>query len=190
MFLVSRELRGQSTAKAALILKERLAQESEDFSTADGFRLHGMNRRQIQRLLARMTDYVETRSGHASHFVEYVAGGKKAYEVEHIWANHPERHSAEFNHPSEFAEYRNRLGGLLLLPKSFNDALDLSKYLGSAYSAEDATGPKVVALITFAVLAIVLFVIGSRESPEAGGEHLGPEPGPEGDEGIFRRRTD
>ena len=76
------------------------------------------------------------------------------------------------------------------LPKSFNDALDLSKYLGSAYSAEDATGPKVVALITFAVLAIVLFVIGSRESPEAGGEHLGPEPGPEGDEGIFRRRTD
>ena len=76
------------------------------------------------------------------------------------------------------------------LPKSFNDALDLSKYLGSAYTAEDALGPKVIALITFGVLAVILFVIGSRKSPEAGGEHAGPEPGPEGDEGIFRRRTD
>ena len=26
----------------------------------------------------------------------------------------------EFGHPSEFREYRNRVGGLLLLPKSFN----------------------------------------------------------------------
>ena len=33
--------------------------------TNDRFRLHGMNGRQIHRLLARMTDYVETRSGHA-----------------------------------------------------------------------------------------------------------------------------
>jgi hypothetical protein len=26
----------------------------------------------------------------------------------------------EFAHPADFAEYRNRIGGLLLLPKSFN----------------------------------------------------------------------
>ena len=46
--------------------------------------------------------------------------GKTRYEVEHIWADHPERHSAEFSHPADFAEHRNRIGGLLLLPKSFN----------------------------------------------------------------------
>src|SRR5690606_9657440 len=40
--------------------------------------------------------------------------------IEHIWADHHERHTDEFAHPSEFAEYRNRIGGLLLLPKSFN----------------------------------------------------------------------
>jgi hypothetical protein len=40
--------------------------------------------------------------------------------VEHIWADHPERHADEFSHPSDFAEHRNRIGGLLLLPKSFN----------------------------------------------------------------------
>jgi len=40
--------------------------------------------------------------------------------VEHIWANHPERHRDEFVHPADFDEYRNHVGGLLLLPKSFN----------------------------------------------------------------------
>lgn len=32
----------------------------------------------------------------------------------------PELHSDEFQHESDFAEYRHRIGGLLLLPKSFN----------------------------------------------------------------------
>lgn len=80
-----------------------------------------MNRRQIHQLLARITDFVETRSGLPSRFAEYVeAAGKKGYEVEHIWADHPERHQEEFDHPTDFDAYRNRFGGLLLLPKSFN----------------------------------------------------------------------
>ena len=44
----------------------------------------------------------------------------ESYEVEHIWANLPERHMNEFSHPSDFAAMRHRIGGLLLLPKSFN----------------------------------------------------------------------
>ena len=48
--------------------------------------------------------------------------GRDGYEVEHIWANHAERHRDEFPHPADFAEYRNRIGGLLLLPKSFNQS--------------------------------------------------------------------
>ena len=79
-----------------------------------------MNGRQIHRLLARMTDYLETQSGMASRYAEYAQRGRKGYEIEHVWADHPERHTDEFAHPSEFQEYRNRIGGLLLLPKSFN----------------------------------------------------------------------
>jgi hypothetical protein len=67
-----------------------------------------------------MTDYVETCSGGTSHYAEYAQRGRGGYEIEHIWADHPERHIDEFAHPSEFEEYRNRIGGLLLLPKSFN----------------------------------------------------------------------
>ena len=68
-----------------------------------------------------MTGFVETKSGMPSRFPEYIVrSGKKGYEVEHIWADHPERHKDEFSHPADFADYRNRIGGLLILQKSFN----------------------------------------------------------------------
>ena len=120
--LVILKIRGKSAAELACILNERLS-DSDDFGFKDNdrFSLHGQNGRPIHRLLARMTDYVETQSGQASHYTEYIhRHGKNGYEVEHIWANHPERHEDEFAHPNDFTEYRNRIGGLLLLPKSFN----------------------------------------------------------------------
>jgi hypothetical protein len=121
MFLVMRDIRGKSAAELAGMLKDRFDPETAPaFASNSAFRLHGMNGRQIHRLLARMTDYVETRSGQASRYAEYAQRGKKGYEIEHVWADHPERHRDEFAHPSEFQEYRNRIGGLLLLPKSFN----------------------------------------------------------------------
>lgn len=121
MFLVMRDIRGKSVDELAGNLRQKLNEETETFSSNDRFQLHGMNGRQIHRLLARMTDYVETRSGMASRYAEYVQrSGKHGYEIEHIWANHPEQHADEFTHPTDFEEYRNRIGGLLLLPKSFN----------------------------------------------------------------------
>jgi hypothetical protein len=121
MFLVMRDIRGRSSDELAVALRARLDADTETFASNDGFRLHGMNGRQIHRLLARMTDFIETQSGMPSHYVDYAKrGGKGAFEIEHIWADHPERHTDEFSHPSEFAEYRNRLGDLLLLAKSFN----------------------------------------------------------------------
>jgi hypothetical protein len=121
MFLVMKEIRGKSATEVAGLLSKRLAAETETFTSNDRFYLHGMNGRQIHRLLARMTDYVETRSGLPSRYAEYVQRkGKDGYEVEHIWADHPEQHEDDFKHPNDFQEYRNRIGGLLLLPKTFN----------------------------------------------------------------------
>lgn len=121
MFLVMREIRGKTIPELATILRDKLAAEEETFTTNERFRLHGQNGRQIHRLLARMTDYIETSSGMASRYAEYsTRQGKNGYEVEHIWANHPERHTDDFNHPADFQEYRNHIGDLLLLPKSFN----------------------------------------------------------------------
>jgi uncharacterized protein DUF262/uncharacterized protein DUF1524 len=121
MFIVMRDIRGKSTPELVSLLRQRLDSESETFLSNDHFYMHGMNRRQIHRLLARMTDFVETRSGMPSRYADYSKrGGRDGFEIEHIWANHHDRHTDEFDHPSDFSEYRNRIGDLLLLPKSFN----------------------------------------------------------------------
>lgn len=120
MFLVMREIRGLDPEPLAQKLREVLAKEQETFISNDRLRVHQQNRYALHRLLARITDYVETQSGQPSRYADYVSEGKGRYEVEHIWADHPERHTDEFSHPADFAEHRNRIGGLLLLPKSFN----------------------------------------------------------------------
>jgi uncharacterized protein with ParB-like and HNH nuclease domain len=121
MFIIMRDIRGKSSEELVSHLHQRLDADSETFVTNKSFRLHGMNGRQIHRLLARMTDFIEIQSGMPSRYVEYAKrGGKEGLEIEHIWADHPERYEDEFSHPNDFAEYRNRIGGLLLLPKSFN----------------------------------------------------------------------
>ena len=119
--LVILKIRGKSATELALILTERLKAEEETFTSNERFSLHGQNGPQIHLLLARMIEFVETNSGRQSHYAEYIQRrGKNGYEVEHIWANKSDRHSDEFDHPTDFSEYRNRIGGLLLLPKSFN----------------------------------------------------------------------
>lgn len=121
MFLVMRDIRGLDVLALVKLLTNRLEADDETFAKNDRFRLHGMNGRLIHRFLARLTAYVETCSGRPSRYHEYIQrGGKNGYEVEHIWADHPEDHVDEFSHPADFEEYRNRIGDLLLLPKSFN----------------------------------------------------------------------
>lgn len=122
MFLLMREIRHKSPEELTNLLYERItAADQETFATNARFYMHVLNRENIRLMLARMTDYLERESGMPSRYVEYVtATGVKRYEVEHIWAAKFERHTDEFSHSQDFAEYRNRIGDLLLLPKSFN----------------------------------------------------------------------
>ena len=120
MFLVMRNIRGLNTDSLAEKLYNTLLGEKETFHSNERLRVHRQNRYALHRVLARMTDYVETQSGQKSRYLEYVATGRNRYEVEHIWADHPERHKDEFPHDADFEEHRNRIGGLLLLPKAFN----------------------------------------------------------------------
>jgi uncharacterized protein with ParB-like and HNH nuclease domain len=129
MFLVMRDVRHKSPPELAQILTEKLNATEETFASNDRFYLHGMNRKQIHRILARMTDYLEMQSGLQSRYAEYTGGrGINKYEVEHIWADKYERHTDEFSNEHDFAEQRNRIGDLLLLPKSFNGSYGALPY--------------------------------------------------------------
>ena len=128
MFVVMRDIRGLAVQDLAEQLHASLMRESETFDSNDHLRVHQQNRYQLHRLLARITDHVGAASGEPSRYREYVNGTKVRYEVEHIWANHADRHVDEFTHAYDFGEHRNLIGGLLLLPKSFNASYNDADY--------------------------------------------------------------
>ncbi len=130
MFLLMRDIRRKPVELLADMLHKRLTAGGEEtFTSNERFGMHQQNRWYVQLMLARLTDYVERQSGVAPHYLDYVCTtGKNRFEVEHIWANKYERHTDEFSHPQDFADYRNRIGDLLLLPKSFNASFGALAY--------------------------------------------------------------
>ncbi|WP_176058988.1 DUF262 domain-containing protein [Paraburkholderia sp. BCC1876] len=128
VFLILRDIRGKDVGELVNLLLVRLEEQGCDFDgTSDrkrngfaGFGLNQWSKRYIKVLLARMTAFLETASGVRSQTSDYLVDGRGRFEIEHIWADHPERHADEFASPVEFADWRNRFGGLLLLPKTFN----------------------------------------------------------------------
>ena len=121
-------IRGKGVDELAAFLASRLEDYEAQFVRND-FGMHQMNRRQIRYILARITDYIETGSGHRSGFENFMArGGKNPFEIEHVWANDFERDGEEFGHRHDFEQYRSRIGGLLLLQKSFNASFGAESY--------------------------------------------------------------
>lgn len=122
MFIAMRQIRAETDCCGlAELLYRLLMAEDISFAKNANLQLHQQNGRFIRNLLARLTDYVDVESGNATHYEEYLAEKTpNRFEIEHIWADHPEEHSAEFPYPSDFQQYRNRVGDLLLLPKKFN----------------------------------------------------------------------
>ncbi len=128
MFNVIRDIRGKAVEDLAGILLAK-AKELDEEAPLDGIlelRLHQQNKNRIRSLLARLTAHVEAQAGFGRSvgegFWDYVRRDvKDPFEVEHIMADKPERYVPAV-YPDEyvFAEERNRLGALLLVPKSFN----------------------------------------------------------------------
>ncbi len=128
MFNVMRDIRGLGAQKLAKTLRKLLKAVNETFDSNDDLYVHQQNRGQLHKILARITDYITVESGNASVYAELNNAGKVRYEVEHIWANHPERHTDEFAHEADFSRHRNRIGDLLLLPKQFNGTYNDDPY--------------------------------------------------------------
>ena len=120
MFRTMKEIRNLDIDELAKKLYEILIKEEEVFASNDSLSIHHQNGYLLHRILARITDYVEVQSGQPSRYVELIAEGANRYEVEHIWANHWEQHADEFTHSADFAQLRDRIGDLLLVPKKFN----------------------------------------------------------------------
>lgn len=123
MFGLIREIRDKSVPELADILTKRIDEIEETFRSYPDFSMNQQNRRYIRRLLARITCHIEEQSGIVSSYENYISREiKKPFEVEHIWGDKLDYHKDEFDNKYEFEEYRNRIGGLLLIPRGFNQS--------------------------------------------------------------------
>lgn len=129
LFTLTKELRDRDVAGLSDFLRGQLDEQAETFASQPKLRLHQQNYRQIRHILARLTHWVETQCGLASHFEDLVSQGRaRPFEIEHIWADHYDRFADVFEHPTDFDTERNRLGGLLLLQRGLNQSLGDATY--------------------------------------------------------------
>jgi uncharacterized protein with ParB-like and HNH nuclease domain len=132
MFQLAKDLRGKTIDQISTILSDRASEQPENIESIVNLRLTKTNKSDIYYLLARMTSFLESEKSNKY----FDKKQKDRFEVEHIWANKFERHASEFSGEYEFFEHRNKVGDLLLLPKSFNasfGALEYSKKLKHYY---------------------------------------------------------
>lgn len=129
MYLLCRDVRGKALPELVTILTDKLAKDDVTFdgnaakgrTGIDGLGLNQFSRRYIYHLLARMTSYLEVGSGKPDLFDKYVdRSGRNPCDIEHIWANDYSQYKDECASESEFQEWRNHAGGLLLLPADVN----------------------------------------------------------------------
>ena len=128
VFTVIQSIRGKTLAGVRKALHKRLLEEMEGIDFSGRVRLNQFTSKAVHRQLARFTDWLEQQSGVPGKYEDYIVrSGKNAYEVEHILANKFQMFKGKFEDAAAFEEWRNYIGGLLLLPKKLNASLgDLS----------------------------------------------------------------
>lgn len=121
MFNLMKELRNQPIEIIRDVLSAWLESEDERLDGILRLGLHGRKYSHIRYILARITAWLDAELITGRSFWDYMDWRcKDPFEVEHIWANDFDRHNHEFESKYDFQEHRNKIGGLLLLPKSFN----------------------------------------------------------------------
>jgi hypothetical protein len=121
MFLVLKEIRGKAPREMVSLLRSRIEEDSQPFRGNPRFGLWQSNKKTVRRFLARLTAWLDEQIGLGNNLGAYlVSSGAQGYDIEHVLADRYDRYAEEFRTEEEFQEHRNRIGGLLLLPRSFN----------------------------------------------------------------------
>jgi hypothetical protein len=129
IFVLTKKIRRKPLAELGQLLRDEIEQMEFKLDAVSDFRLNGFTVRYMLHLLARLTRYVEEQSGKQSRFEDYVNRTiANPYDIEHIWADKYEEHKGEFQSEDEFQYFRNRFGGLLLLPRDINRSLQDKSY--------------------------------------------------------------
>lgn len=128
VFTLAREIRNAKPALLAEHLGAKIASLPDGFDGLANHTLRHGNRARTKYLLSRITAWLEVNvDSHPTPPTQAeVVYRLRAHEIEHVWANH-----ADYQPQvpvRRFQAVRNRLGGLLLLPKDINAAFGDDRY--------------------------------------------------------------
>ena len=129
IFNLVKAIRDLDVAQLRRHLYGYLNNMDETFDAVSQYYLHQRNYAKTRYLLARITAWIEQSSGKNNGFAFYTSwSSNKPFQIEHIWAYKYERHLDEFDNEYEFQRYRNRFGGLVLLPRGTNQSFGAAAY--------------------------------------------------------------
>ncbi len=137
MWSLCRDIRRKPLGELVQVLTDKLAKDDVTFQGhaqkgrggIDRLALNQFSRRYIFHLLARITAFTDAGSGRPDPFPALVDRNQKnPFDIEHIWANDFAQHQGAFATAQEFAEMRDTVPALLLLPADVNRSLQDQPY--------------------------------------------------------------
>ncbi len=122
MYSLTKEIRNKNIKELEEIFKDRVSRMDYKIDGVNNLSINSQNRNFIRFILAKITSYIEKKSDREYLFKEYWANdGNNNYDIEHILSeNSFTQYKNEFDSEEEFEDYRNKIGGLLILPSSPN----------------------------------------------------------------------
>lgn len=128
MFGMIKKIRGIDIDRLSNILISEVESIEQQWDGILSFGLHGQNRKFVKHLLARISAYLDDLAGKTSGYSLFQTPEGRQYEIEHIWSNHFDEHTDEFEQEHEFLQVRNQIGALLLLPNGTNQSFGSNRY--------------------------------------------------------------
>ncbi len=126
---MTKKIRRKSLPEVVEILYNEIAEMEFKLDGVLTFRLKSIHWAICITHFGAFTSYIEDQAGVTKYFEDYVSRSiKNPYDIEHVWADHFERHQTEFKTNEEFELFRNKIGGMVLLPRDINRSLQDNTY--------------------------------------------------------------
>lgn len=126
-----KEIRGKDIDMLRNIFSKKIEDMKDGWDGLRNFVLNSQNKRFVKFFLSRLTSFVEIESGDNKSYVYFFKNKDvkiKSFEIEHIWANKYEQHRGDFDSQIDFENHRNKIGGLILLPRGANQSYGSREY--------------------------------------------------------------
>ncbi len=121
LFRTMCQIRNGDMKTIGIRLTAVLQRMHEKLDAIKDFELNQFTKKYMLHILARLTDYVDTRMGHAAAFAAYIdRNAKSSYDIEHILPDDYDSYASLFNDEDDFKSYRRKFGNLILLTSDHN----------------------------------------------------------------------